>query len=156
MHIVKDCNCVYLFHRLRRHCRTRVLVTQSWFKPANITVLSHFHRKIYHNFTKTIVLNSHFTSNFRAMHHVKIAVFMQNCTKSNAMCTEAFHWNHGGTNMQIYDYSVCVCKRETPAPKTRKSTAWNGNKMEINGMKSNRWNKMEGIFQLKSSYQKYF
>jgi hypothetical protein len=80
--------------------------------------LSHFHRKIYHNITKTIVFNPHFTSNFRAMHHVKIAVLMQNCTKSNAMCTEAFHWNHGGKNMQIYDYSVCVCKGK-PLPLKR-------------------------------------
>ena len=46
-------------------------------------------------------------------------------------------------------------QRETPFQKKRKSTARNGNEMEMNGMKSNRLNEMEGIFQLKSSSKKY-
>ena len=49
---------------------------------------------------------------------------------------------------------LCMClQRETPFQK--KSTARNGNEMEMNGMKSNRLNEMEGIFQLKSSSKKY-
>ncbi len=47
-------------------------------------------------------------------------------------------------------------QRETPFQKKRKSTARNGNEMEMNGMKSNRLNEMEGNISAEIIIQKIF
>ena len=54
-----------------------------------------------------------------------------------------------------YRITLYAFAKGNPFAKKRKSTARNGNEMEMNGMKSNRLNEMEGIFQLKSSSKKY-